>query len=88
MPGGKSLVLLVGGKERRHGVGRVLLGRSILDTGHQILKAYRLGIARVAGRPHRYENVGILREYGMLFVQLQGVHEPLPQSFQEEERAS
>ena len=80
VPRGERLILRVRREEGGHGVGGVFHGGGVLDFLQQLLERHGRSVSGVARRAHGDEHVGVVREHRVLRRELQGVHEPLPQT--------
>ena len=88
MPGGERIIACLVLKKRWHGVHHRRGPPALLQQPQQLVKRPGLIVRRAQRRAHGSETVAVLGENGVHFVQLQGVHKPLPQTQEEVERSA
>ena len=85
VPGQEGVVLRLTGKEGGHGVYQPHVVHTLFQKCQRLVKGALGVVGGAQGRAHGGEAVAVLREDGMLAVQMQGLHEPLPQTVEEVE---
>ena len=88
VPGQEGVKVGLAGEQGGHGVHRIGGVHALLQLFQQFVEGM-LGVVRGAqGRADAGEAVPVGREDGVLPVQMQGLHEPLPQAVEEVQRAA
>ena len=86
--GQEGVVLLLAVKEGGHGVHQAHAVHALLQPVQHLVKGALAVVGGAQGRAHSGEAVAVLGEHGVVGVQLQGLHEPLPQAHEEVEGAA
>ena len=88
VPGAEGAVLGHVLEQRGHGIHQGGGIHALLQLFQGVLKEDGVIVGRTQGRAHGGKAVPVLGEDGVLLIQLQGLHEPLPQAHEEVEGAA
>ena len=88
VPGTEGVILLLAVEEGGHGVHRRGGLHALLQLFQHILEGSGGIVGGAQGRAHGGEAVAVLGEYGVVGIQLQGVHKALPQAHKKVEGAA
>ena len=86
--GQEGVVLLLAVKEGGHGVHQAHAVHALLQPVQHLVKGALAVVGGAQGRAHGGKAVAVLGEHGVVGVQLQGLHEALPQAHEEVEGAA
>ena len=88
VPGNKGVVFRLAAEERGHGIHQCGVVHALLQLFEKAVKVMLLVVRGTQSRADGGEAVAVLRENGMVLVQLQRLHKALPQAGEEVERTA